>query len=293
MTALQDHLAGGATQLCHCWAVTRTDGMTLGFTDHDMPLQFDAIRFAPETGLSARALSSTTGLSVNNTDALGALSSDAITEGDITAGRYDGAQVRIWLVRWDNVAQRALKFTGTLGEITRAKGSFQAELRGLTEMLNQPQGRSYLTQCSAVLGDLRCRAGLDDPAFRFTTRPFAIHDAMTFRFAGQGQFHDRWFEGGQMLVTTGAAAGLHGTIRTDRLVDGLREVTLWDKIRAPLGLDDMLMLTAGCDKKAETCRIKFANLLNFQGFPDIPGDDWLVAVPRSDSNLSGQSRRAP
>ncbi|MGD7473436.1 DUF2163 domain-containing protein, partial [Ralstonia pseudosolanacearum] len=153
MNALSAHLATGATQLCHCWAVTRSDGVTLGFTDHDLALAFDGIRFAPETGLSARALASTTGLSVNNTDAVGALSSDAINEADITAGRYDGAQVRVWLVRWDDVTQRDLRFAGTLGEITRAAGGFQAELRGLTEGLNQPQGLSYLTQCSAVLGD--------------------------------------------------------------------------------------------------------------------------------------------
>jgi len=291
MNALQDHLATGATHLCHCWAVTRRDGVTLGFTDHDLALVFDGIRFAPETGLNARALASTTGLSVNNTDAIGALSSAAINEADITAGRYDGAAVRIWLVRWDDVAQRDLKFAGTLGEITRAKGSFQAELRGLTESLNQPQGRSYLTQCSAVLGDARCTMRTDDPAYQFSGQAFAIHDGITFRFAGQGMFNDRWFEGGQMQVTTGAASGLRGNIKSDRLVDGIREIILWDKIRAVVGLGDTLTLTAGCDKKADTCRIKFANLVNFQGFPDIPGDDWLVAVPRSDSNLSGQSRR--
>lgn len=291
MNALSDHLASGATHLCHCWAVTRADGVTLGFTDHDLALTFDGIRFAPETGLSARALASTTGLSVNNSDAVGALSSDAITEADITAGRYDAAQVRVWRVRWDDVVQRDLHFAGTLGEMTRAKGGFQAELRGLTEPLNQPQGRSYLPSCAAVLGDARCRFNPDDPAYRFTAQPVAVADARLFRFAGQQMFHDGWFTGGDLLVTTGAAQGLRGSVKTDRLVGGLREITLWDPIRAAVGVADMLTLTAGCDKAAQTCRVKFANLLNFQGFPDIPGDDWLVAVPRSDGNLTGQSRR--
>jgi uncharacterized phage protein (TIGR02218 family) len=293
MTGLAAHLAGGATQTCHCWAVTRLDGVTLGFTDHDLPLVFEGIHFAPDTGLSARALSSTTGLSVNNTEALGALSSAAISEADITAGRYDGAMVRIWQVRWDAVADRALQFAGSLGEITRAKGGFQAELRGLTEALNQPQGRSYLTQCSAVLGDARCRFALDDPAYWFSAQPVAVQDNRVFRFAGQAMFNDGWFEAGQLLVMTGAAAGLSAVVKSDRLLEGVREITLWDPIRAAVGGDDLLTLTAGCDKAALTCRVKFANLVNFQGFPDIPGDDWLVAVPRSDSNLTGQSRRNP
>ncbi|MBQ2263478.1 MAG: DUF2163 domain-containing protein [Loktanella sp.] len=291
MNALSDHLASGATHLCHCWAVTRADGVTLGFTDHDLALTFDGIRFAPETGLSARAVASTTGLSVNNSDAVGALSSDAITEADITAGRYDAAQVRVWRVRWDDVVQRDLRFAGTLGEMTRAKGGFQAELRGLTEPLNQPQGRSYLPSCAAVLGDARCRFNPDDPAYRFTAPPVAVDGGRVFRFAGLPMFHDGWFTGGDLLVTTGAAQGLRGPVKTDRLLDGLREITLWDPIRAAVGVADLLALTAGCDKAAQTCRVKFANLLNFQGFPDIPGDDWLVAVPRSDGNLTGQSRR--
>lgn len=293
MTGLAAHLAGGATQTCHCWAVTRLDGVTLGFTDHDLPLAFEGIHFAPDTGLSARALSSTTGLSVNNTEALGALSSAAISEADITAGRYDGAMVRIWQVRWDALADRALQFAGTLGEITRAKGGFQAELRGLTEALNQPQGRSYLTQCSAVLGDARCRFALDDPAYRFSAQPVAVQDNRVFRFAGQAMFNDGWFEAGKLLVMTGPAAGLSAVVKSDRLLEGAREITLWDPIRAGIGVADLLTLTAGCDKAALTCRVKFANLVNFQGFPDIPGDDWLVAVPRSDSNLTGQSRRNP
>ena len=291
MNTLSTHLTTGATHLCHCWAVTRADGVTLGFTDHDLALTFDSIRFAPETGLSARALASTTGLSVNNTDAVGALSSDAITEADITAGRYDGAEVQVWRVRWDDVSQRALRFAGTLGEITRARGGFQAELRGLTEGLNQPQGRSYLTQCSAVLGDARCRFRLDDPAYRFTAAPVAVADARVFRFTGQAMFNDGWFTGGELLVTTGVAQGLRGHVKSDRLIGDLREITLWDRVRAALGPDDLLTLTAGCDKSAKTCRVKFANLLNFQGFPDIPGDDWLLAQPRSDGNLTGQSRR--
>ncbi|MDO7631675.1 MAG: phage BR0599 family protein, partial [Loktanella sp.] len=44
-----------------------------------------------------------------------------------------------------------------------------------------------------------------------------------------------------------------------------------------------------CDKRAENCRVKFDNLVNFQGFPDIPGEDWLMSVPRSDDDETGGS----
>ena len=64
---LHAHLATGHTHVCQCWAVERTDGVTLGFTDHDLPLTFDGITFAADSGMSAKALSHTTGLSVDNT----------------------------------------------------------------------------------------------------------------------------------------------------------------------------------------------------------------------------------
>jgi uncharacterized phage protein (TIGR02218 family) len=53
----------------------------------------------------------------------------------------------------------------------------------------------------------------------------------------------------------------------------------------------MIRLEAGCDKRFETCRLKFANLLNFRGFPDIPGDDWLVSTPATGAQNAGGSLR--
>lgn len=290
--ALQAHLATGATHVCHCWAVTRRDGVVLGFTDHDRPLAFDGISFQPETGLSARALASTTGLSVNNSEAIGALSAAAITEGDINAGRYDGAEVATWLVQWDDPAARQLRFVGTIGEITRASGGFQADLRGLTEPLNQPQGRSYLTTCSAVLGDARCGVDLSDPDFAVQIGAETVTDAQQFRFTTLTGFNDRWFEGGFLEVLTGPAAGLRDVIKHDRISAGGRDITLWQPIPAVVAPGDQLRLVAGCDRRAATCAEKFANLVNFQGFPHIPGEDWLMAVPRSDGQNTGESRSA-
>jgi uncharacterized phage protein (TIGR02218 family) len=40
-------------------------------------------------------------------------------------------------------------------------------------------------------------------------------------------------------------------------------------------------VTAGCDKTHHTCRAKFANIINFRGFPHMPGNDFLTAIVRS------------
>ncbi len=280
--ALLTHLSTGATHVCHCWSVVRRDGQTFGFTDHDLPIQFDGISFAPESGLSARALASTTGLAVDNTEAMGVLSSAAITEADIVAGRYDGADVTVWLVQWDDPVARCVRFRGSIGEITRAGGAFQAELRGLAEALNQLQGRSYLKTCSAVLGDAGCRFNVDNPAHSILLDVVQVDQAQVYRFAADLPFNEGWFDSGLLQVQSGAAEGLSAVIKSDVILDTVRTITLWDPIRADVVPGDRIRLVAGCDKRAETCRLKFNNILNFQGFPDIPGEDWLMRAPGAD-----------
>lgn len=46
-----------------------------------------------------------------------------------------------------------------------------------------------------------------------------------------------------------------------------------------------------CDKRWTTCIGVFGNGLNFQGFPDIPGDDFLTAHPAGGGRHDGGSRR--
>ena len=48
---------------------------------------------------------------------------------------------------------------------------------------------------------------------------------------------------------------------------------------------------AVCDKRWATCVGSFANGANFQGFPDIPGDDFLMAAPVEGGRNDGRSRR--
>lgn len=290
-SALEAHLASGTTTLCRCWVVRRRDGQVMGFTDHDSDLEFDGVLFRAETGMSARAISQTTGLSVDNSEAMGALSSASITEADLAAGRYDGASVEAWLVNWRNPQERALRFRGTLGEIRSGAGAYHAELRGLTDLLNRPFGRLYQPRCRADLGDAACGVDLAAPEFRVGATVARALDGVVFQVGGAGGYDDGWFERGQMRVTGGAALNLTATIKVDRrLENGAREITLWQELRVDLGAGDTVELFAGCDKRMSTCRDRFANLMNFRGFPHIPGEDWLMAVPTRGDRNDGGSR---
>ncbi|MGI3168239.1 DUF2163 domain-containing protein [Pseudooceanicola sp. C21-150M6] len=286
---LKAHLAGGATTVCHAWAIVRRDGGTLGFTDHDRDLSFDGLEFRADSGLSALALQQGTGLSVDNSEALGALTSAALTEAEIDAGRFDGAEVRAWLVNWASVGERQLMFRGTIGEITRAANGFRAELRGLAEGLNQPSGRVYQKGCGAVLGDAACGIDLSLPEYLAEAAVLEVEGGrLVLPALAQAE---GWFERGRLLVLDGAAEGLVGAVKRDLVVEAGRELHLWQTLRAPLAVGDRVRVTAGCDRRFHTCGVKFHNALNFQGFPDIPGDDWMTVVPAASGQSTGGSRR--
>lgn len=285
------HLERGVTTLCRCWAIERADGRRFGFTDHDRTLCFEGFEFKADSGFTARALQQGTGLSVDNTEAMGALSDAAVTELDIEAGRFDGAALRVWLVDWTDVTLRWLQFRGTLGQIQRSGGAFHAELRGLTEALNRPLGRVFQKPCTAVLGDDACGFDLSKPGYRAEIELDGIQNNRAFRWDVLDGFEPGWFTRGRLDVLTGAAQGLWGMIKSDTVTEEGRAIELWEPLRAELAPGDQVRLTAGCDKRMETCRLKFDNLVNYQGFPDIPGEDWVMAVPKSGGPNSGGSRR--
>jgi len=281
MTGIYKHLESGATTVCHAWAITRADGTVFGFTDHDTDLAFEGFLFKANSGLTAKALQQTTGLSVDNSEAMGALSDLSVTEADLLAGRFDSAGLCGWLVNWANPDDRILQFRGTLGEVVRSGGAFQAEMRGLTELLNQPQGRVFQRSCPAVLGDQKCRFDLGQAGFSVEAVAGGVQDKRVFYFEDLSNYAHRWFERGRIVVLSGAAKGLIGIIKNDHLAAGGRVVELWQPLGPEIGAGDLIRLEAGCDKQAETCRVKFANFVNFRGFPDIPGEDWLTSYPVS------------
>ena len=73
-------------------------------------------------------------------------------------------------------------------------------------------------------------------------------------------------------MTSGPAAGLRFLVKT--YSPGVFTLALPAIIPPEPG--DTYTAIAGCDKTRETCVTKFANILNFGGEPDGPGQDALT-----------------
>ena len=50
---------------------------------------------------------------------------------------------------------------------------------------------------------------------------------------------------------------------------------------------DTFLIRAGCDKRITTCGTKFANVANFRGFPNIPGQDAVLRYATTDGGHEG------
>ena len=281
--AFAAHLAGGVTTLCRCWTLTRRDGARLGFTDHDRDLVLGALACAARTGLEAAEASAELGFAVSGGDVAGALTALGLTEADIAGGLYDGATVETWLVDWTAPETRLLLDLATIGEIRRAGDAFVAELRGLADRLEAERGRTYRATCGADLGDARCRVDL--AGFRTTGSVIAQPEPGTLVVALAGSFPEGLFSGGRLAWTSGANAGRSADLRAQ--IGGLIE--LWEAPPAAIAAGDAFSLTAGCDKRLATCRDRFANAVNFQGFPHMPGNDAVVRPAGGETGLGGGS----
>jgi len=278
--ALAAHLQSGATTLCWCWRLTRRDGTVQGFTDHDRDVTFAATTFEAAAGFTARDMKDQLGLSVDNVEVSGAISSERLAEADLKAGLYDSAKVEIYRVNWQAPDQRLLMRTGTLGEVRRAGGAFAAEVRGMADALQQPQGRLYQYGCDADLGDARCGVNIELPAFKASGAVSAVLGERTFTASGIAGLAGGWCTRGLVRFTSGAAAKQSVEVKAHRAQAGVVTVELWQPPRLPMLPGQTFTITAGCDKSLETCRAKFANAVNFRGFPHMPGNDFVLAVAR-------------
>jgi len=291
---LSAHLASGATTLCTCWRVVRRDGASLGFTDHDRTLTFEDTTFSPGTGFAATAMSASADLAVDNGEVTGVLDDDAISERDILAGHYDNAEVQTWRVNWANTNERALLSTGIIGEITRGNHGFNAEIRGLSHVLDQTIGRLYARQCDASVGDARC--GVDFGTANYTGNGQVINSTAdnAILVSGLDGFDDGWFVEGVIhwnndAVNRGATGFVKRFAQEHSHGNAQQSLSFWQPLSFPPAIGDTFTITAGCDRRLETCRNKFSNSLNFRGFPMMPGNDFIISYPLSrDANDGGK-----
>ncbi len=146
------HIVRDVLTLSTCWHITRTDGVELFFTDHDVNIVFGGKTYVAATGIARTAVESKGDMSVDNLDIIGVLS-QLLTVTDLKAGFYDFAEIDIFSVNWqdpDKFGSIQHRF-GTLGEVQAQTGGYKAEMRGFMQVLERRRGHVYTPDCRTNL----------------------------------------------------------------------------------------------------------------------------------------------
>ncbi|TKD51652.1 DUF2163 domain-containing protein [Sphingomonas baiyangensis] len=264
-------LVGECTSFTFCWRIERRDGVAIGLTAHDRDLVIDGIVHRAAPGIVPSAIRRSDGLDADSMEVTGALTHGAIGETDLLAGRWDGARVALFAVDWSDVSRRVPLGDGVIGGIETRDGDFSAELRGSAALLDAPVAEVTSPECRASLGDARCRVPM--AARRTLARVTAI-DGATLTLDVEEPVPNGWGSG-VLRWFGGANSGLEDAIDASAGAT----VTLREPPRLVAEAGTLVELIEGCDKRLETCAGRFANAINFQGEPFLPGIDLLTRYP--------------
>lgn len=274
--ALAAHLAGRAHTLAVMVRIDLANGETLALTDHDRVLAFDlgdgSADYEPWTGIMPSDVVLSAGFEVSNFELAGPLGA-TVTRTGVLGGKYRAAIVRLFVVNWADLSMGAARIMRGSVAVSRVEGSrFVFEVRNAMEAFQQTWGRVLSGICSAEFGDAQCTVARTPVAATVS----AAGDGFRFTVDIGGDHPDDWFNLGTASFLTGDLAGTAEARIFD--YDGATgAIELYEPLIAAPQVGDTLTLYRGCsrllksdDASLPTC-LSYANVLNFRGFPEVPG----------------------
>lgn len=271
------------TMAAFLW-VLRRDGVIEAFTSADIsvvvPTQtmggytLNGATYLQASGLGITSLVAQANSAVDNLEITVPPDEESYPQVEILAGRWDNAAFVLFEADYTNPGGgiNILK-RGTCGEadLTRISNTF--EFRGLKQAWQQPLGAVTSKTCRARLGDADCTVDLGPWTHTYTST--AVGGAHSITFAAATEVADYYGEG-TITGVDGPNEGFRQKIKA--FAAGV--VTLSLPMPYAVTPGDSFTLVAGCRKRLmEDCKAKFSNVLNFQGEPDVPGNDILTADP--------------
>jgi uncharacterized phage protein (TIGR02218 family) len=275
--ALKAHYALGKTTIARCWKATLTNGTVVTATAHDRDIEYpvgSGVIYLSTAAYTPSDVESGSDMSPDNLELEGFLASPHIIASDVQTGLWDYAAVEDFEVNYRDLTMgRNLIRSGTLGEVHTGMAMFRAELRGLMQAYSRRIVRLTQATCDADFGDARCKIVL--ATWTVTGTIDSVTSNRQFTDAARTEANN-WFIGGKITFTSGAnsALGAAGSNLSMEVKDSTAAgvITLHELMPFDIAAGDTYSMYAGCTKRfTEDCIGKFANGVNFRGFPHLPG----------------------
>lgn len=283
---LADHVPC-LTKWAQCWIITRTDGVVYGFTTLDVPVLCRGVMCYPCDSLMATAAEHSTMLgTAGDMEATGIISDSGISAEDIQAGLFDRATIEVWNQPWDNVNDE-IPFriaAGTLGSVTFGLNQYTFQVRTDAAKLKQTALlETYTPGCRYQFGnqrDSRCPVDLTTITVSGAVDATVVANSSTM--STRRAFIDStraeapgFFNFGRLTWLTGGNAGYSSEVKSS---DG-STIVLWDTMPNIIQIGDTYDIHPGCDKTKNGHLLYNADMVDFGGFPDVPGQDSINQTP--------------
>lgn len=191
----------------------------------------------------------------------------------IGMGLFDGAAFKIERLFMDSSGQQigtVIRFAGFIGPVDELTRSYtKITVNSGTELLSMQLPAIILQPgCTNTLFDARC--GLSKAAFAEseTVQPGSTAN----KLISNSIKVDSYYDNGQIAFTSGANNGL---VKAVKQFLG-QQFTFNSPLPFAPNAGDTFTAYPGCDKTQATCTNKFANLVNFEGFPYVPAPETAI-----------------
>lgn len=276
--AVLAHGSPCTTQRCQLWTIRRRDGRVFRFTTHDEEVKRGPIVYLPCKSLNPTASENASTLgSVGNIEMNGIIDHDSITESDLYGGLFDDAYVTVDLYSWGDktLAPRRLS-AGWTGTLSTGETGFSMEILGPASRLEQQALVQMITPgCRWVFGSKEC--GKDIEAMAVSSSVVFARSRGTITLDLGAEPADRQWPNGRIKFLTGRNAGQ--TVETKTVDFATGAVVLWSSPAFLPEAGDLITLYPGCDLTRDGGCSLYVNVINFGGFPDVPGSDALLETP--------------
>ena len=271
--------AGGFTAFAVSSGTTRSNKV-FGFCDHDLEFLLDSVTYEPSFAYTPTTTDNSSNLAVDNVELRGIIDSEGISEADLLAGTFDYAKLELFMYNNLDITDGVIILKrGQLGEVQEQRDIFFAEFRGLAAHLVANTIRTYMPGCSARLGDARC--GFAIATLEVAGTVTVVTSRRKFEDTSLSDV-DAYFDGGVVRWTAGNNSGKEMEVRDYLLADPTNpSVVLLDRMVADIQVGDTYTLIPGCNKSLGICLSKFDNVINFRGFPHLPGQAELFDYLKS------------
>lgn len=298
--ALQAHMDGKATTMCGLLQIKPANGPVIGYCSTNRPLTYDAgdgygaVTYQVMSGFEQSTVVATSDTAVDNSEAkVLALAGGPITEVDINAGTYDGAEFTVMAVNYADLSQgHYVVQHGYVGKTRSLKGAaFTLELRDLVDLLRQVPWEKYQRTCrvrrfGSQPGDERFPCMYDlapEWVYDVPVTSLGTESTRTFTASSLAQAAD-YFAPGWLVWKTGQNAGLEFEVESFGL--GGVITTVFPMPYVP-DVADEFDIRRDCTREWEghnSCDT-YDNRLNFRGEPKMrPADAIATQIPGASSS---------